>query len=74
MSWGGTTEPCGTGRLMSIGKLGVKENKKHAAVLYDHIEKNLGIRKDRLYIEFVDQDPANVGYNGTTFHEIFGGS
>ena len=27
----------------------------------------------RLYITFVDADPANVGYNGTTFHQIFGG-
>jgi hypothetical protein len=27
----------------------------------------------RLYIEFTDEDAANVGYNGTTFHQIFGG-
>jgi len=58
---------------MSIGKLGVEENKKHAAVLHDHIEKNLGIPRNRLYITFIDEDAANVGYNGTTFHEIFGG-
>ncbi|XP_069683806.1 macrophage migration inhibitory factor homolog [Periplaneta americana] len=73
MLWGGTTDPCGTATLMSIGKLGVEENKKHAALLYDHIEKNLGIPRTRLYITFVDADPANVGYNGTTFHQIFGG-
>ena len=73
MCWGGTNEPCGTARLLSLGKIGVKENKKYAASLYDHIEKNLGIRKDRLYIQFVDEEPANMGYNGTTFHEIFGG-
>jgi phenylpyruvate tautomerase len=47
MVWGGTTEPCGTATLMSIGKLGVEENKKHAAVLFDHIEKNLGIPRNR---------------------------
>lgn len=45
--WGGSTDPCGTATLMSIGKLGVEENKKHAAVLYDHIEKNLGIPRNR---------------------------
>lgn len=72
MSWGGTSEPCASARLMSIGQLGVKENKKHAKELYDHIEKTLGIRKDRMYIQFVDVDPADCGYNGTTFHEIFG--
>ncbi|GFG29196.1 hypothetical protein Cfor_04923 [Coptotermes formosanus] len=71
--WGGSSEPCGTATLMSIGKLGVEENKKHAAALHDHIEKNLGIPRNRLYITFVDEDAANVGYNGTTFHEIFGG-
>jgi hypothetical protein len=27
----------------------------------------------RLYIIFADEDAANVGYKGTTFHEIFGG-
>jgi len=45
--WYGSTDPCGTAMLLSIGKLGVEENKKHAAVLYDHIEKNLGIPHDR---------------------------
>lgn len=47
MVWGGSTDPCGTATLMSIGKLGVEENKKHAALLYDHIEKNLGIPRNR---------------------------
>jgi hypothetical protein len=32
---------------MSIWQFGVEENKKHAAVLFDHIEKNLGIPRDR---------------------------
>jgi phenylpyruvate tautomerase len=72
-AWGGSTDPCGTATLLSIGKLGVEENKKHAAVLHDHFEKNLGIPRNRLYIIFIDEDASNVGYNGTTFHEIFGG-
>jgi phenylpyruvate tautomerase len=54
---------------MSIGKLGIEENKKHAALLYDYIEKNLGIPRNRLYITFTGEDAANVGYNGTTFHQ-----
>lgn len=72
MSWGGSSGPCGVARLMSIGQLGVEANKKHSAVLYDHIEKNLGIPKDKLYIHFIDEKTANVGYNGTTFHDILG--
>lgn len=50
MVWGGSDKPCGTAMLMSIGCLGVEENKKHAAVLYPLLEKELGIPGDR----FVD--------------------
>jgi phenylpyruvate tautomerase len=73
VAWGGSTDPCGTVTLLSIGKLGVEENKKHSAVLHDHFEKNLEIPRNRLFIIFTDVDPANVGCNGTTFHEILGG-
>jgi len=54
MSWGGNNKPCGTATLMSIGQLGVEQNKKHAAVLFPLIEKELGIPGDRfVYIVFV---------------------
>uniref|UniRef100_A0A1W7RA73 L-dopachrome isomerase n=1 Tax=Hadrurus spadix TaxID=141984 RepID=A0A1W7RA73_9SCOR len=70
MGWGGGSDPCALASLMSIGKLGVQENKKHAAALYKHIEKHLGIPGDRMYISFFDADKSNVGYTGTTFHDI----
>lgn len=47
MSFGGSTELCGNASLMSIGQLGVEQNKKVAAAIYDHIDKTLGIPKDR---------------------------
>ncbi|KAF4531610.1 hypothetical protein B566_EDAN017855 [Ephemera danica] len=48
MAWGDDpTGPCGTASLMSIGKLGVEQNKKHAAALHSHCEKYLGIPKDK---------------------------
>lgn len=47
MVWGGNDKPCGTATLMSIGCLGVEQNKKHAAVLYQILDKELGIPKDR---------------------------
>ncbi|XP_050712464.1 macrophage migration inhibitory factor homolog isoform X2 [Eriocheir sinensis] len=72
MSFGGTTEPCGAVRLASIGKLGVEENKSHAAKLYAHLEQTLGIPSDRMYINFHDLETSNVGYKGTTFHAILG--
>jgi phenylpyruvate tautomerase len=52
MVWGGNDKPCGTALLMSIGCLGVEENKKHAAVLYPLLEKELGIPGDR-FVEII---------------------
>lgn len=47
MSWGGSNEPAAQATLMSIGALGTEPNKKHSKVLYDIIEKELGVAKDR---------------------------
>jgi len=73
MTMGGTGDPCAAATLMSIGKLGTELNKSHSATLYTHIEKQLGIKKNRMYITYRDEDMANIGYDGTTFHQIFGG-
>ncbi|KAF2885335.1 hypothetical protein ILUMI_20804 [Ignelater luminosus] len=72
MSWGGSTEPAAQATLMSIGSLGVEENKKHSKALYDLISKELNIPPDRMYITYINADRSDVGYNGTTFQEIFG--
>ena len=48
MLFGGSSEPCGQAKLMSIGKLGVEENKAHSDKISNFVEKNLGIKKDRL--------------------------
>ncbi|KAF9815767.1 hypothetical protein SFRURICE_009284 [Spodoptera frugiperda] len=61
MSFGGSTEPCAIANLMSIGALGVEQNKKHAKVLFELVEQELG-----------DEPTGNVGFKGTTFHAIFG--
>lgn len=47
MSFGGTIEPCAIANLMSIGALGVEQNKKHAKVLFALVEKELGEKNDR---------------------------
>lgn len=70
MSWGGTDDPCALLDILSIGKLGREENKKHSAVLSDYVGKHLGIDKDRMYITFHDADKAIIGYNGTTFDDL----
>ncbi|XP_067015036.1 LOW QUALITY PROTEIN: macrophage migration inhibitory factor [Anabrus simplex] len=71
MMHGTSSEPCGILRFGCIGRMGVEENKKLSAALFQHVEKNIGIAKDKMYITFSDSNPANVGYKGTTFHEIF---
>ncbi|RZF41546.1 hypothetical protein LSTR_LSTR000260 [Laodelphax striatellus] len=72
MSFGGSTEPTGQASLMSIGQLGVAQNKVISAALFKHIEETLGIPQNRMYITFTDSPTSVVGYQGTTFHEIFG--
>lgn len=59
--------------VMSIGQLGVKENLKHSKAIFDAVCKGLGVGPDRMYVHFQDAQSQDVGYNGTTFYEIFGG-
>jgi len=72
MSFGGDGEPCGQAMLMSIGQLGVAENKKHSKAIFEKVQASLGIAPTKMYIHFQDAPSSDVGYNGTTFHEIFG--
>lgn len=69
MSFGGTPEPCAYVTLMSIGRLGVEENKQHSKAIMCELEK-LGIPPNRVYIHFQDAQPFEIGYNKTTFAEI----
>jgi len=73
MAFGGSEEPCAIANLMSIGRLGQKENIAHSKALFEKITAELGILPTRMYITFQDEPSSNVGYNGTTFYEIFGG-
>lgn len=72
MTFGGTSDPCAAVLFCSLGKLGVEENKTYAAKLYPYLEKTLGIPPDRMYMNFHDLKTSEVGYKGTTFHEILG--
>ena len=72
MMWGGKEEPCASLHLMSIGKLGLKENKQLSKVISEHVEKHLGISPNRMYIEFQDIKTADLGYDGSTFHDLLG--
>ena len=48
VSFGGTSEPCATIELVSIGRLGVEENKALSAVIYKLVQEKLGIPDTRL--------------------------
>nr|CAD7460277.1 unnamed protein product [Timema tahoe] len=52
MCWGGTDGPGGNAIFMAIGLMGEEENKRHAAALFKHINKHLGIPEDRPDLEY----------------------
>merc|ERR1719150_3073774 len=64
--------PTAQATLTSIGKLGIEENKKHSSALFSVIKKHLGVEPDKCYIIFNDVKSSDVGFKGTTFHEILG--
>lgn len=47
MSWGGSSGPAAQATLMSIGALGVDQNKKHSKALFEIVNKELGIPPDK---------------------------
>jgi phenylpyruvate tautomerase len=52
---------------MSIGKLGVEENKRYSKEIATVLENRLNIPPTRFYINFTDAKPSEVGYNKSTF-------
>jgi len=70
INMGGTTAPCATGSLMSIGALGVEQNKKASAAIMKKVQDVIGVPGDRFYLNFTDAKKENVGYRGTTFHDF----
>lgn len=69
MTWNSTNEPCANVSVLSIGKLGVEENKRHSNAIMTELNK-IGIPSTRMYIHFIDPKPGDVGYNNSTFHGI----
>ncbi|KAK3084804.1 hypothetical protein FSP39_019346 [Pinctada imbricata] len=69
MSHGGSTDPCGSVEVYSIGALGDK-NPDHADKIATFIEDKLKIPKDRFYVTFVDLKREDVGLGGKTFAQI----
>ncbi len=66
MIFDGKTDPCAFLELKSIG-LPQERTGKLSEELCNFIERNAGIKKDRIYINFVDFEGSMWGWNGTTF-------
>ena len=67
MTWGGKEEPCALGTLKSIGGINLENNKKVMEKLCEMLERDFLIPKNRVYVEFVDMERENCGYDGATF-------
>ncbi|XP_017283750.1 macrophage migration inhibitory factor [Kryptolebias marmoratus] len=67
MKFGGKGDLCALCSLHSIGKISGAHNKQYSKLLCGLLNKHLGVSPDRIYINFVDMDAANVAWNNTTF-------
>ena len=66
MLFAGTEELCAFLELRAIG-LPQSKTGRLAQLLGELVETQLGIRKDRVYINFADIKPSMWGWNGETF-------
>ncbi len=66
MLFGGTEEPCAFLELRGIG-LPASQTGKLSKLLCQLVESHLEVRKDRIYINFVDVPRKLWGWNEDTF-------
>ncbi|OQR74039.1 macrophage migration inhibitory factor-like [Tropilaelaps mercedesae] len=59
--------PCASCTLSSIGCISPAQNKKTSKAISEVLDSKLGVPANRMYINFVDLQPSNVGFNGSTF-------
>ncbi|MGD1906681.1 MAG: phenylpyruvate tautomerase MIF-related protein [Leptolyngbyaceae cyanobacterium] len=67
MTFGGTTEPVCYIEIKSVGTMGGAKTKAMSEDFCTQIETQLGVPKNRTYIEFADAQGAMWGWNGRTF-------
>uniref|UniRef100_A0A8C6TH91 Macrophage migration inhibitory factor n=1 Tax=Neogobius melanostomus TaxID=47308 RepID=A0A8C6TH91_9GOBI len=67
MMFGNKGDPCALCSLHSIGKINGTLNKQYSKLLCGLLNKHLSIPAERIYINFVDMDAANVAWNNSTF-------
>lgn len=66
MLFGGTDEPVAFLELKAVG-LPARRTKQLSRVLCTMIQEHLGIKKDRVYVKFIDVKRGMWGWKGDTF-------
>lgn len=67
MSFGGTFEPVCYVEIKSVGTMNPNQTKAMSQDFCTEISDNLGIAKNRIYIEFADAKGSMWGWNSSTF-------
>ena len=68
MSFGGVSElPAAFLYLSSLGHINPETNAAVSKEIAHVLNEELGVPKDRYYINFYDSPRANTGYDGATF-------
>lgn len=67
MTFGGTTDPVCFVEIKSIGTMKPEQTKAMSADFCQQIESELGVAKNRIYLEFADAERHLWGWNGGTF-------
>ncbi|MFC1641501.1 phenylpyruvate tautomerase MIF-related protein [Myxococcota bacterium] len=67
MTFGGTQEPACFVELKSIGQMSSTTTQQLSAAICQRLEAGLGVRSDRIYIEFTEAQGHLWGWNGSTF-------
>ncbi|KAG7086492.1 hypothetical protein E1B28_002441 [Marasmius oreades] len=73
MSFNGTLDPAFQCTITSLGNINPDANVKYSAAFSKFFEETLKVPNDRGYITFIDPGRSHLGYQGTTFAELFGG-
>lgn len=67
MTFAGSTDPTCYVEIKSVGTMSPLQTQSMSSDICKIIEDQLGIEKNRTYIEFFDAKGAMWGWNGTTF-------
>ena len=67
MTFGGTTDPVCYIEIKNIGTMKPEQTSAMSSDFCQHIESELGVKANRIYLEFADAQRHLWGWNGSTF-------